>query len=460
MRLTAHNGRAGKDGAYSAKHNDKNFDTEKTDHITKWKSSANRYWCIHDGMTFEDAESAYYEEHFRKSLDDRNERYTAQRHPERVKTMDEYRTAEKTCPEETILQIGRKDETVEPETLWKVCVEYINWEQKRFPNVKLLDVALHVDEEGAPHIHERKVWIAKDNNGDEVVSQSKALEQMGIERPAPSKPKSKYNNPKMTFTRECREKLFEIAREHGLDLETEPKEHSKTGLSLIEYKHRQEQEKLEQARVELALARSELDELKRVVADRDELTEALNGVDRAIKNAGKTADRIATEDLDLKQKRFGKENEVSLGSVQSLSINLKSELKHIKPLVKTLKEKDEQLSGLITEYESRITAQARKIAAAAGADLDQARKDKAKYTQLKEQEESYIIGKAEDMANKRFDEFLTDCFKSDLDGRGKRLEAFCEDIHLKDGRTILDAFEDAEKERKDRLSEEWEERTG
>ena len=136
MRLTTHNGRAGKGGAYSAKHNDRNFDAKQADHIDTEKSGKNHYYCIYKGMTFEDAEARFYDAHFRQSLEAKNERYVAQRHPERCKTMDEYRTSAKTCPEETILQVGRKDETVDPKILWKICVDYVRWEQKTFPQEK------------------------------------------------------------------------------------------------------------------------------------------------------------------------------------------------------------------------------------------------------------------------------------------------------------------------------------
>lgn len=37
MRGTTHNGRTGKDGAYSAKHNDRNFDVDHAEHIDKNK---------------------------------------------------------------------------------------------------------------------------------------------------------------------------------------------------------------------------------------------------------------------------------------------------------------------------------------------------------------------------------------------------------------------------------------
>lgn len=247
MRATMHNGRAGKSGVFLARHNDRNFDTSVAEHIREDQSGNNWtwHWNIKNdpNMTFEDAEKALYDRMFSESLEAQNERHRKSRHHGRVKTMDDYRTDRNTCPEETIIQIGNKDDTVPADMLKRIAIEQINWESRTFPNVIILDAALHVDEEGAPHLHKRQVWIAKSNDGC-VVSQSKALQQMGIERPDTTRKKSRYNNPKMEYTRRCREHFLDLCREHGLEIETDPKEASKTGLSLLEYQRRQEEEKL------------------------------------------------------------------------------------------------------------------------------------------------------------------------------------------------------------------------
>lgn len=251
MRVTEHNGRTGKDGAYSAKHNDRNFDTKNADHIDENRASQNRYWHFYKKdksvHSFEDAEAKFYADYFGKSLAERNQRYMDQRHPERVRTMDEYRRAPKTCPEETIYAIGKAGDSIDAKKAWEIVAAQIRWEQKTFPNVILLNVALHCDEEGAPHVHARKVWIGHDKDGNRVVGQSKALAEMGIKPPKPEEKYGRYNNAKMTYTRECREHFFALCREHGLEIEEEPQEKSKTGLSMDAYKSRQEREKAAQA---------------------------------------------------------------------------------------------------------------------------------------------------------------------------------------------------------------------
>lgn len=236
MRATIHNGRTSHLGAFTPKHNDRNFDINHAEHIDPERVKNNRYWnWTGKEITFEAAEQAFYEKHIRKHLDAQNARYRAQRHAERAKTMDEYRRSPQTCPEEVILQIGKRGDTIPADMMARIIQEQINWEQKTFPGVKVLDVALHMDEQGAPHIHERRAWVYTDKAGNLAISQNKSLEQMGVELPNPNKPRSRFNNRKQVFSRMCREHLLQICREHGLEIEEIPQEKSKSGRTLEDY---------------------------------------------------------------------------------------------------------------------------------------------------------------------------------------------------------------------------------
>lgn len=258
MRLTSHNARTGKDGAFNPKHNDRDFDLANATHIDGKKTKENRTRILcqdDDTLTFEEAEKKFYEEFFQKSLNTRNERYLAQRHSERVKTMDDYRNDKRTCPEEVIYQIGNKGKSIEPEKLWSIIIKQLKWEGKQFPQIQFLDIALHVDE-STPHIHVRKVWIAESKNGY-VVSQRQALKQMGVKAPDPDKDIDRFNNPKITYTRMCRNHLLQLCKEHGIDIEEEPKKTSEVGLSLLEYKAQQERNNVKDAQTEMDALRQE-----------------------------------------------------------------------------------------------------------------------------------------------------------------------------------------------------------
>lgn len=262
MRATVHNGRKGKDGTYSAKHNDRNYDIETDSHIEPKRENGNWYWNLYgpaegvtikidakqNSLTFEEAEQKYYESSFRAALDAQNARHIARGQKSRVRTMEQYRQSYKTCPEETLYYIGsKKDGTINRDTLLSVVSDQLVWEQRTFPAIQILDLALHMDEGGAPHIHERKVWLTRDKDGNPCVGQAAALKEMGIARPHPEKKEGRYNNAKITYTKLCRDHFLELCHAHGLEIIEEPQDKSKSGLELDDYKAQQAQEKAARA---------------------------------------------------------------------------------------------------------------------------------------------------------------------------------------------------------------------
>ena len=147
MKATRHNGRSGKHGTYDAKHNDRRFDVENSEHIDAERTKMNVYWDCYQGyslqndkderarFTFTEIEKAYYVEKYSDHVDGQNERNRKARHYDRVKTIDAILENNKTCPEETLLQLGNMD-----------------W-------------ALHLDE-ATQHIHERHVFDAVNQYGE------------------------------------------------------------------------------------------------------------------------------------------------------------------------------------------------------------------------------------------------------------------------------------------------------
>lgn len=249
MRITTNNGRHTKGRVYNPKHNDRQFHVEKSTHIDPTRTSNNWEWTWleNSGLlcSFESAEREYYNRYISDHLQAVNGRYEAQRHAERVKTIDEYRKAPQSCPEETIICIGNRKNHPDPSELLAAYLELQHWQQRQFPQLHVLNYAMHLDEQGAPHIHERHVWTYTDADGHLAIGQARALEQMGIQRPHPEQPRSRYNNPKQTYTAMVRERFAEICRQRGLEIETQPRERSQSGLTLIEYQARQEERQLQ-----------------------------------------------------------------------------------------------------------------------------------------------------------------------------------------------------------------------
>lgn len=271
MRATMHNGRNSKDGVYNAKHNDRQFNLQHAPHINTDKTDKNyythRYMKTAPNLSFEEAEKRFYTETFSAALTAQNERYTKNGHRERCKTPEDLRLNPRTCPEETIMTIGRKGDTVDIDTLKSIVRQQLAWEAQYFPNVKYIDIALHVDEEGAPHFHARKVWVAHNQDGY-IVSQTKALQEMEVRAPYPDQPITRYNNPKMTYSAICRDNFLEVCYAHGIEVEDRPQEPSRSGLSLIEYKNRQEVERQTQ---ELKNIEVQIKELKNNIQLQKEL---------------------------------------------------------------------------------------------------------------------------------------------------------------------------------------------
>lgn len=250
MRITTNNSRRSAGGrVYSPRHNDRTFSVENAPHINHARTADNWEWTWleNDGVlcSFEDAEREYYARHISDHLQAVNRRYEAQRHSERVKTIDEYRKAPQSCPEETIVCIGNRKHHPDPSELLAAYLELQHWQQQTYPQLHVLDYAMHLDEQGAPHIHERHVWTYTDADGHLAIGQARALQQMGIQRPHPEQPQSRYNNAKQTYTQAVRAKFVEICQQRGLEIETTPRERSQSGLTLIEYQARQEEQRLQ-----------------------------------------------------------------------------------------------------------------------------------------------------------------------------------------------------------------------
>ena len=113
--------------------------------------------------------------------------------------MEDLLKNKKTCPEETIYQIGTVEESVSPEILLQIANDFFGEMESRFgTHVHILNWALHLDE-GTPHIQERHVFDCENQYGELCPQQEKALEELGIPLPNPTKPKGRHNNRKQTF---------------------------------------------------------------------------------------------------------------------------------------------------------------------------------------------------------------------------------------------------------------------
>ena len=207
---------------------------EHSEHIDNERVRQNIYWDCYQGYTtmedqgkednfsFEQIELAFYEEHYGNYVMKQNERHVKARHPDRCKEVEDVWKNKKTCPEESIYQLGTIDKHASAETLVKIFEELKKEFENRFgSNVHIIDWALHMDE-ATPHIHERHVFEATNEYGEIEPKQEAALEELGFELPDPEKKRSKTNNRKVVFDSACRTMFLDICKRHGLELDEEP----------------------------------------------------------------------------------------------------------------------------------------------------------------------------------------------------------------------------------------------
>ncbi len=252
MRATNHHGRIG-----TATHNGRCFDLSHAPHIAQARTSQNRYWFVGCGSSeyrklapdsgeykeaFETSELRFYKQRFGRALKMQNDRYKADGHPERCRTMEQVLQTKNRQPVETILQIGDCDDTIDP-AIFEDCVkEYIQrlreWSDEHHRCFFLINYAIHFDE-ASPHAHLRGTFSWTDENNIYHMGQEEALKQADVELPDPSKPRGRYNNRKMSFDRMLRDWWIEIAEAHGYEIEKEPIKGA-VSLPVKAYKERQE----------------------------------------------------------------------------------------------------------------------------------------------------------------------------------------------------------------------------
>lgn len=319
-RVSRHNGRAGKHGVYNPKHNDRSFNVENADNISKDRTSLNLYWDCINGLrtheenstgqypTFTQHEHDEYERRYGHYVAEQNRRNIKAGHAKRNRTVDDLLADARICPEETIYQIGKEGVCPPPEVLTAIVTEFFATMEERFgEHVHVLDWALHLDET-SPHIHARQVFDIVNRYGECEPKQEKALEALGIPLPEPDKKPSRVNNRKITFDKICRELLLSICQEHRLSVETEAiygGRESREKNDYIIVAQREKIAELEKRNAELTadnehqsklLARTtiELDEKQNQLADAATVLEAI--ADAAYDQAVKVVARIAVDE--------------------------------------------------------------------------------------------------------------------------------------------------------------------
>ena len=316
MKLTRHNGRSGKNGTYNPKHNDRRFDIANSEHIDQERAKQNVYWDCYQGFhfpkdqeqedkvvySFEQIEKAFYSEQYDDFCEAQHERNRKTGHSNRDRTTTDLWKDKKTCPEESLIQIGTMERSVPPAVLAQIAAEFFEEFDRRFgEHIHILDWSLHLDE-ATPHIHERHVFDCENRYGEIAPQQEKALEALGFDLPNPDQKPSRLNNRKMTFDAACRAMLFDICQKHGLHLDQEPEYGGRAYLEKQDYILMKQKEKLaEQAEV-ISEQETKLEDLTIRISDTEAFVEEVADVayEKAVEAvAEKVKEEVRNEDFEI-----------------------------------------------------------------------------------------------------------------------------------------------------------------
>ncbi len=251
MKATVRNGRTNSAGrVFNPNHNTRAETRNLEGHIDHDRTALNVNFKFFANGNIEKCESfdakefelSQYEILFGDGQTAKNERYTKDGHPERCKTVKEVYQHPKTCPMETIFQLGNRQTEMSPEARKQIMIastfELIEQlRQKYGKNIRFLDISLHNDESaGSEHIHARYIFCSSDPYSFLQPNMSKAFKQMGIERPDTSKKEGKYNNPLITFSEMLRSTFYDLCEQKGVTIDREVKNPSQKHKDILEYK--------------------------------------------------------------------------------------------------------------------------------------------------------------------------------------------------------------------------------
>lgn len=245
--LSRHNSRVNSKGnVMKPNHNDRDFESER-----ELVGSGNVYWHLwnKEQLTFETVEERAYNKIYGDYIAQMNEKAYANHDYKRLKTAKTLLESKRTAPEETLFYLGDMANHASKAQMVQFMNKFQRYMHDNYgDNFKILDMAIHVDEEGAPHVHERHTFIGHKDDGTAYPSQEKALEEMGIPLPDPTKKSSKFNNRKMTFDAQVRKACKEIAKEVGLEIlpEAQDSKHPNRNLSQYIYNLGKKKEQLEE----------------------------------------------------------------------------------------------------------------------------------------------------------------------------------------------------------------------
>ena len=223
-------------------------------------------------------------------------------HSNRDRLTEDLWKDKKTCPEESLIQIGTIEQSVSPAVLAEIAAEFFEEFERRFgKHIHILDWSLHLDET-TPHIHERHVFDCENRYGEIAPQQEKALEALGFDLPNPDQKPGKLNNRKKTFDAACRAMLFEICKRHGLHLDQEPEYGGRAYLEKQDYILMKQKERMAAQERKMEAKEEELEAISIRIEDTEAFVEEVADAayEKAVEAvADKVREETRNEDFEI-----------------------------------------------------------------------------------------------------------------------------------------------------------------
>lgn len=307
-----------------------------------------------------------YDKKCGEGIEARNERYEKSGHKDRCRSINQIYSDIKTAPMESIWQIGNSKTEMDAKERTKILKEAFSetyMEIRKFgkDNFVPLDMALHRDETG-DHIHFRGMFIAKDKFGFYVPNQTQALQNMGIQRPNPDKPRSRYNNELIGFTDKVREIFYQACEKRGIVINREVENPSRRHLEVLEFKCQEAEKEVQMQRQAAQRAQEALEKtLGNIQTLRDKIR-ALEASQAALEAKNNS---LVEENRELKTENKELRNERNDLSIQVARISSEigfikqQKLEAEKQRDTAVKEKEKAVEKLekIEEYQSGLYRQ-------------------------------------------------------------------------------------------------------
>lgn len=310
----------------------------------------------------------------------------------------------------------------------EIMKEFVDGWKDRNPNLELIGAYYHADEDGEPHVHIDYIPVAHGyTRGMETqTGLVKALGEQGFEK------KGKLT-AQIQWEKRENEHLEKLCNARGISVD-----HPR----LEGIKHREtELYKLDK------YLEGHVEEIRGIMNSQDELVAETNKLEAQRDRANRQTER-AMKRLERTLKKSIKEK----GDDQGWTYNKKAyeAIRDIKADIKAEVEEISHTDREVAEAYSRADdarVRAEKMEAKRKEELE------AQREEARKREEAYNK-RVQVEANRQFEEFMREQFPRGT-SRETRLEEYCSKLGMNNGKSVLENFNESERERKQQLHRSW-----